>query len=149
MSLQLTFSNITTPLDCRFTQFLSALFRQECADDAKHMELFFQFPDLEDGISDIFLLHTRAAEGSAHLIDKLYCIRETKQERFVWAYVGSGSCLGSTLIVHHCEEPKSVDEVLHYWQNKMLADINNQNIEIDVNLAAIEEANKVTLHLAG
>ena len=117
MSLQLNFSNISTPLDSRFTQFLSALFRQECADDAKRMELFFQFPDLEDGISDIFLLHTRAAEGSAHLIDKLYCIRETKQERFVWAYVGSGSCLGSTLIVHHCEEPKSVDEVLHYWQS--------------------------------
>ena len=149
MSLQLNFSNITTPLDSRFTLFLFALFRQECADDAAHMELVFQFPDLEKGISDIFLLHTRAAEGSTHLIEKLYCIRETKQERSVWAYVGSGSCLGSTLIVHHCKEPKSVDEVLHYWQNKMLADINNQNIEIDVNLAAIEEANKVTLHLAG
>lgn len=149
MSLQLNFSNITTPLDSRFTQFLSALFRQECADDAEHMELVFQFPDLEDGISDIFLLHTCAAEGSTHLIEKLYCIRETKQGRSVWAYVGSGSCLGSTLIVHHCEEPKSMDEVLRYWQSKMLTDINNQNIDIDVNLAAIEEANKVALHLAG
>ena len=103
MSLQLNFSNITTPLDCRFTQFLSALFRQECADDAEHMELVFQFPDLEDGISDIFLLHTRAAEGSTHLIDKLYCIRETKQEHFVWAYVGSGSCLGKMRISPRCE----------------------------------------------
>ncbi len=149
MSLQLAFSNITTPLDSRFTQFLSALFRQECADDAKHMELVFQFPDLEDGSSDIFLLHTRAAEGSTHLIEKLYCIRETKQERFVWAYVGSGSYLGSPLIVHHCEDPKSVDEILHYMQSKVLTDINNQNIDIDVNLAAIEEANKVALHLAG
>lgn len=149
MSLQLAFSNITTPFDSRFTQFLSALFRQECADDAEHMELVFQFPDLEDGISDIFLLHTRTVEGSTHLIEKLYCIRETKQKRFVWAYVSSGNCLGSPLIVHHCEEPKSVDEVLHYWQSKMLADINNQNINIDVNLAAIEEANKVALHLAG
>ena len=149
MSLQLNFSNITTPLDSRFTQFLSALFRQECADDAEHMELVFQFPDLEEGISDIFLLHTRAAEASTHLIDKLYCIRETKQERFVWAYIGSGNCLGLPLVVHHCEGPKSVDKVLHYWENKMLADINNQNIDIDVNLAAIEEANKVALHLAG
>ena len=149
MSLQLNFSNITTPLDCRFTQFLSALFRQECADDAEHMELVFQFPDLEDGISDIFLLHTRAAEGSTHLIEKLYCIRETKQERSVWAYVGSGNCLGSPLIVHHSEELKSVDDVLRYWQSKVLSDINKQNIDIDVNLAAIEEANKVTLHLAG
>ena len=137
MSLQLAFSNITTPLDSRFTQFLSALFRQECADDAKHMELVFQFPDLEDGSSDIFLLHTRAAEGSTHLIEKLYCIRETKQERFVWAYVGSGSYLGSPLIVHHCEDPKSVDEILHYMQSKVLTDINNQNIDLDVNLAAI------------
>lgn len=149
MSLQLNFSNITTPLDCRFTQFLTALFRQECADDAEHMELIFQFPDIGDGISDIFLLHTRAAEGSTHLIEKLYCIRETKQERSVWAYVGSGNCLGSPLIVHHIEELKSVDDVLRYWQSKVLSDINKQNIDIDVNLAAIEEANKVTLHLAG
>ena len=149
MSLQLNFSNITTPLDSRFTQFLSALFRQECTDDAEHMELVFQFPDLEDGISDIFLFHTRAAEGSTHLIEKLYCIRETKQGRSVWAYVGSGNCLGSPLIVHHCEEQKSMDEVLRYWQSKMLTDINNQNIDIDVNLAAIEEANKIALHLAG
>ena len=149
MSLQLNFSNITTPLDCRFTQFLSALFRQECADDAEHMELVFQFPDLEDGISDIFLLHTRSAEGSTHLIDKLYCIRETQQERFVWAFIGSDGDLRSPLVLHHCVEPKSVDKVLHYWQSKMLTDINNENIDIDVNLAAIEEANKVTLHLAG
>lgn len=149
MSLQLNFSNITTPLDCRFTRFLSALFQQECANEAEHMELVFQFPESEHIRSDIFLLHTRAAEGSTHLIDKLYSIRETKQERFVWAYIGSGNCLGSPLIVHHCEEPKSMDEVLRYWQSKMLTDINNQNIDIDVNLAAIEEANKVALHLAG
>ncbi|MFC3203229.1 hypothetical protein ACFOEW_15565 [Alteromonas oceani] len=149
MSLQLNFSNITTPLDSRFTQFLSALLRQECADDAKHMELVFQFPDFEDGISDIFLLHTRAAEGSTHLIEKLYCIRETKQERFVWAYIGSGGDLDSPLVLHHGKELKSVDEVLHYWQSKTLTNINNQNIDIDVNLAAIEEANKVALHLAG
>ncbi|KXJ60385.1 MAG: hypothetical protein AXW14_12570 [Alteromonas sp. Nap_26] len=149
MSLQLNFSNINTPLDYRFTQFLSVLFRQECADYAEHMELVFQFPDLEDASSYIFLLHTRAAEGSTHLIDKLYCIRETKQERFVWAFIGSGGDLGSPLVLHHGKELKSVDKVLHYWQNKMLTDINNQNIDINVNLAAIEEANKVALQLAG
>ena len=149
MSLQLNFSNITTPLDSRFTQFLSVLFRQECADDAEHMELVFQFPDLEDASGDIFLIHTRTVEGSTHLIDKLYCIRETKQDRFVWAFIGSGGDLGSPLVWHHGKELKSVDEVLHFWQSKVLTDINNQNIDIDVNLAAIEEANKVALHLAG
>lgn len=69
MSLQLDFSNIIMPLDSQLTDLLSAVFRQEANEHAKHNKLVMQFPDVNFRAKDIFLLHTRAIDSSTHRIE--------------------------------------------------------------------------------
>ncbi|MCC2606808.1 hypothetical protein [Planctobacterium marinum] len=149
MSLQLDFSKIIVPLDSKLTDLLSAVFRQEADEHATQNKLVMQFPDANFRAKDIFLLHTRAIDSSTHLIEKVYCIKESKHERYVWALIASDGEFGTPLQLQFCQASWSLIDVLQYWQRKVLADIAQYEIDINYDHARIEDINDAALQRVG
>ncbi|AEF04880.1 hypothetical protein [Alteromonas naphthalenivorans] len=139
MSFQFCFSNVPVTLDSQFKGVLVKA-AQKVPDDTEHFRLLMRLADGENALSDMFLLNVRQAKPLTFMIEYVFCLSEADNGLSVWAYLSSAGGMGSPLALSYCNRPLSLEELILYWQQQVLADIAVNDVDIAMHPEAVDKA---------